>query len=227
MCTLTWNRKSAADLEVFFNRDELKNRLIADPPTRHEWGGVSFLSPRDPKGGGTWMLANDLGVVVCLLNKWELEGRSIKSQKSRGALVREMAEVSSPNEARKFLVGLQGYQAFTLVVFSPTGDGCWEWDGVKLVTLPVPPILTSSSYRADEVRRSREACFSAGLRGEAFHESRNEKISAHSVRMNRPDAQTWSRSVLKVTDRISWRYFAEHPDLVGPPDETVVELKLR
>lgn len=227
MCTLTWSRKSATELEVFFNRDELKTRAIAEPPALYESGGVSFLSPRDPQGGGTWMLANHLGAVICLLNKWELEDRSIASPKSRGRLIWEMAKVGSPDEVGDFLVDLQAYQAFTLVVFSPAGDRCWEWDGVKLIAMPVPPILTSSSYRFEEVRQSRETYFSAGLRGAPFHDSRHEKISAFSVKMNRPDAQTWSRSRVRVTDRVSWQYFAEHPDLAGAPDETLVVLPLQ
>ncbi len=173
------------------------------------------------------MLANDRGTVICLLNKWELEGRSIESPRSRGRLVWEMAKVGSPDEAGECLIDLQDYQAFTLVVFSPVGDRCWEWDGVTLLAMPVPPILTSSSYRFEEVRRSRETCFSAGLRGERFHASRYEVSSAYSVRMNRPDAQTWSRSCVRVTDRVSWRYLAEQPDLEGLPDETVIELPLR
>ena len=76
MCTLTWWRGESGELEIFFNRDERKTRPVADPPSRFESDGVSFLSPRDPKGGGTWMTVNEYGIVVCLLNKWELEGCS-------------------------------------------------------------------------------------------------------------------------------------------------------
>ena len=173
------------------------------------------------------MLANEHGAVVCLLNKWELEGRSVEVPQSRGRLVWQMSGIDGPAAVDQFLVDLESYQAFTLVVFSRMGDRCWEWDGKKLVTMPVPPILTSSSYRFEEVRRSRVKLFSAGLRGEQFHASRHEETSAYSVRMNRPDAQTWSRSSLKVTDRISWQYLAENPDLEGAPRETLVGLALR
>jgi len=100
---------------VFFNRDELKSRPIADPPSLRETGDFSFLSPLDPKGGGTWMIANDRGIVVCLLNKWELNERGIEKPQSRGKLVWSLANLSSPQEIEARLVGLESYQAFTLV----------------------------------------------------------------------------------------------------------------
>ena len=62
MCTLTWGRDEAGGLEVFFNRDERKTRPVAEPPALDELNGVRFLSPRDPKGGGAWMIANELGL---------------------------------------------------------------------------------------------------------------------------------------------------------------------
>ena len=151
MCTLTWRRDPSLGLEIYFNRDELKTRPVADPPSRFEMGDFSFLSPRDPKGSGTWMLANDRGVVICLLNKWELEGREIESPRSRGRLVWSLASVGTVDEVAERLTGVESYQAFTLVVFSPSGDRCWEWDGNALRVGDIPDFLTSSSYRFEEV----------------------------------------------------------------------------
>lgn len=227
MCTLTWKRDPSAGLEIYFNRDELKTRPIADPPSRFEMGDSLFLSPRDPKGTGTWMLANERGVVICLLNKWELEGREIESPKSRGRLVWSLASAGSMEEVAERLSGLESYQAFTLVVFSPPGDRCWEWDGEKLTTQDVPPFLTSSSYRFEEVKKAREIAFLSGTAGVDFHASPGESSSAYSVRMNRPDAQTWSRSRVRVAQKITWEYLAEQPGLVGPPETSLAELPLR
>lgn len=227
MCTLTWKRDPLAGLEVFFNRDELKTRPIAHPPSRHESGDFAFLSPRDPKGSGTWMLANDRGAVICLLNKWELEGRDIEAPRSRGRLVWRMAGAASPDEVAVHLAKLESYQAFTLVALTPSGDRCWEWDGMELVSREAPPFLTSSSYRFEEVSRSRRRYFEQGFSGEELHTSPWEPPSAYSVRMNRPDAQTWSRSRVRVADKIHWEYLAEQPGLAGSPERTVVELFLR
>ena len=227
MCTLSWSRLPSTGLEIHFNRDELKTRSVADPPALFESGDSSFLSPRDPKGGGTWMLVNDRGVVICLLNKWELDGRTIESPLSRGRLVWSMAETKSLDEVADKLANLDRYQAFTLAVFSPGGDSCWEWTGEALTRGGVPEVLTSSSFRFEEVRKARLACFTSGLRGEGFHASRHDPPSPYSVRMNRPDAQTWSRSRLRVGDQISWHYLAEQADLKGDPVETFVELPLQ
>lgn len=87
MCTLTWSRPKEGGFEVWFNRDEKKTRPIADPLALRELNGVTFLSPRDPQGGGTWMLANEFGLAVCLLNQWELDTRPTSGRrKSRGHL---------------------------------------------------------------------------------------------------------------------------------------------
>ena len=61
MCTLAWKRDQLTGLEVYFNRDELKTRPIARPLRVLKEDGVRFLSPQDPRGGGTWMLANEYG----------------------------------------------------------------------------------------------------------------------------------------------------------------------
>ena len=75
MCTLTWWRGEEGEFEVFFNRDEKKTRSRAELPLKREENGMQFLSPRDPDGGGTWMLVNEHGVVLCLLNRWHEESK--------------------------------------------------------------------------------------------------------------------------------------------------------
>ena len=227
MCTLTWRRDPDSGLEVFFNRDELKSRPIADPPARFDLEDSSFLSPRDPKGAGTWMLANENGVVICLLNRWELEGRSVEEPRSRGRLVWSLAGVRSVDEVTERMVDLESYQAFTLVVFSPFGDRCFEWDGRELGEGAVPAFLTSSSYRFEEVKMEREGYFLSGGRGEGLHASTGRESSAFTILMNRPDAQTWSRSRVKVKGEVCWNYLAEQPDLKGEPEETVISMALR
>ena len=74
MCTLTWWRGGNGAFEVYFNRDEKKTRSVAVPPGVHEVRGVRFLAPVDPDGRGTWIVANEQGLVVCLLNRWQEEG---------------------------------------------------------------------------------------------------------------------------------------------------------
>ena len=227
MCTLTWWRDESGGLEIFFNRDERKTRPIAEPPSTQENDGVRFLSPLDPKGGGTWMIANEHGLVVCLLNKWELEKRNNSSGRSRGRLVWEMASSVSFDEVEEHLRDLESYPAFTLVVFSGEEERRWDWDGEELTQSEAMMPVTSSSYCFEEVKAAREGMFSSGKRGEDYHSSKSEISSAFTVRMNRPDAQTWSRSRVVVGEEIVWEYWAEKADLAGEAEKTVEILSRR
>lgn len=225
MCTLTWSRPKEGGLEVWFNRDEKKTRPIADPPALRELNGVTFLSPRDPQGGGTWMLANEFGLVVCLLNKWELDTRSTPSRrKSRGQLVWQMGAAKSLDDLASFLTDLENYPAFTLIGISPEGKCGWEWNGETLSEVELTQPLTSSSYCFEDVKKAREDAFLAGAGGENYHASTGEESTAFTVRMNRPDAQTWSRSYLKLGEGIEWEYLAEQLDLGGEPERSLLSL---
>lgn len=74
MCTVSWRRERDG-YDLFFNRDELHTRAPESPPERGERDGIAFLAPRDGARGGTWLLANERGVTVCLLNDYANAGR--------------------------------------------------------------------------------------------------------------------------------------------------------
>ncbi|MDB4400634.1 NRDE family protein [Akkermansiaceae bacterium] len=228
MCTLTWTRGGPGQLEVWFNRDENKARPIADPPSLYELDGVKFLSPRDPQGGGTWMIANEFGLVVCLLNKWELDVHTtLGRRKSRGQLVWNMATARGVDELESFLNELDHYPAFTLAGISGENERFWEWNGQELREVKGAMPMTSSSYCFEAVREAREEVFSDGKRGSDFHGSLEEDASAYTVRMNRPDAQTWSRSYLRLGKVLTWEYLAEKVNLEGEPECSLVTLSQR
>ena len=213
---------------MWFNRDEKKARPVADSPEVRDLNGVSFLSPRDPQGGGTWMLANEFGVVVCLLNKWELDSKpTLGRRKSRGQLVWQMAEARRVDDLARFLTELENYPAFTLVGLSSEGERFWEWDGETLCETEGVIPLTSSSYCFEAVKTAREEVYATGKRGHLFHESQGEQASAFTVRMNRPDAQTWSRSHISIGEKITWEYLAEQPNLSGESSRSILSLPLR
>ncbi len=224
MCTLTWWRGQDDSYGVFFNRDEKKDRPIADPPSVRTKDEVSFLSPRDPRAGGTWMLVNEHGVIVCLLNKWHVSGGSQANQ-SRGQLVLEMAAIRELKEAQGFLKNLGDYPPFSLFVMDGQAELSWEWNGELLTEHVAEMPMTSSSYRYEEVKIAREEKFAEGLRVEAYHAAKGQKSSAFTVRMCRPDAQTWSRSQVTVGENIIWKYLAESPDLIDEPVETILHLE--
>ena len=231
MCTLTWWRGDAGEFEVFFNRDEKKTRPLAEEPRVHELNGVRFLSPRDPAGGGTWMLANEFGVVLCLLNRWHEETGEAVSWRSRGQLVWSLADVPNAEAVAERLAGasLAETRPLSLFVCDPVELRGWDWTAGQLREAHPEMPVTSSSWRFEEVAGARREKFAmlgasdpAALSG--YHAG-DAVATAHTVRMCRPDAQTMSRSEVRVgPGEIRWRYLSEQPDLAGPPDEFCTSL---
>ena len=230
MCTLTWWREAAGAYEIFFNRDEKKTRSAAQPPRVHEREGASFLAPLDPDGGGTWMLANQKGVVVCLLNRWHEDDADEQPSRSRGKLVMEMAALENVPAVEERLrhEDLNGVRPFTMVGFDPVGERAWSWNGSALrVERPVMP-LCSSSFHFEEVAAARRQRFrelscaermGASLL-ESFHADVNAEggATAFTTRMCRPDAQTMSRSRVVVSaGTVKWMYLEEQAELAGAP----------
>ena len=229
MCTLTWWRESAGSYEVYFNRDERKTRALAEPPRVREREGVSFLAPIDPDGGGTWMLVNERGLLVCLLNRWHEEARGGEPLRSRGQLVMEMATLENVPavEERLRLEDLQDVWPFTMVGFDPVGERAWTWNGRELAPEPNPEVpLCSSSFRYTEVKIARRRRFQelrhtqrmgSSLLG-LFHSDTEGVPSPFTPRMLRSDAQTMSRSRVRVKNgNIMWSYLEERPELAGEP----------
>ena len=229
MCTLTWWRDSVETYEVFFNRDEKKTRGRAVEPRMHEVDGLSYLSPRDPDAGGTWMVANELGVVVCLLNRWHEEHRLDGPAQSRGLLVERMAGMENVPAVEEQLRSedLTRVRPFTLVAFDPVGQRGFDWDGRGLVRSGLEMPLCSSSYHFEEVQAARRTRFAEmighvhqeGRDLERYHADTEGGASAHTVRMCRADAQTMSRSRVRVgRDVVRWDYWEEQPEFGGLPE---------
>ncbi len=229
MCTLTWWRESAGSYEVYFNRDERKTRAMAEPPRLREREGVSFLAPIDPDGGGTWMLVNERGLLVCLLNRWHEEAEGIVPVRSRGQIVMEMAALENVPavEERLRLEELEGVWPFRIVGFDPVGERSWTWNGRKLTVDRIPELpLCSSSFHYAEVRIARRRRFQelrcaqrmgSDLLG-LYHSDTEDNPSPFTPRMLRPDAQTMSRSSVRVRNgNVTWTYLEERPELTGEP----------
>ncbi|MGJ8724655.1 MAG: NRDE family protein [Roseibacillus sp.] len=217
MCTLTWRGQDS--LEVFFNRDELKTRRRAEPPSaRKTENGTRYLAPTDPEAGGTWILANEHGLVACLLNRWHEESGQFFS-KSRGLVVTELADCKSFASIREnFSAKCSGAKPFDLVFFQKGKVAAFSWSGKTLNTFQPQIPVTSSSFCFEKVRAARQKAFQESNNLENFQNPQQTPLSAFTVRMNRPDAQTWSRSYLKVTDtEIAWNYWEEFPNLSHEP----------
>ncbi|MCB1091452.1 MAG: NRDE family protein [Verrucomicrobiae bacterium] len=244
MCTLTWWQGDMGRYEVFFNRDELKDRESASPPRVEVAKGVRFLAPIDGRAGGTWLLANEKGITIALLNAYEAGKKTVFLPEwgSRGSLVMSLADAGSLGELEERMgrVEASGYPPFQLVGFGLSEGGAlraasWLGGGKgEIVPVAAAMPVCSSSFDTEAViggraRRLREILSESTDGGEgdklwAYHhgwraDGTIEPPNLRSVRMNRPDSQTWSISRITVdSEKVRFVYEAERPDLGGPAE---------
>lgn len=212
MCSLTW-LATEDGYELFFNRDESRERLPARPPGLELRDGLEILAPTDADAGGTWLGINAYGLTVGLLNGKGL-APAPKAPLSRGLLVRGLLDATDTYEVERRLraMDLTDRRAFRLVALEPGADlSSAEWDGRELRCerlgaegLP----LSSSSLDPDGALENRQRVL-GGLREDsgdlsehlldAFHHSHDPKPSAVSACMHRPDAETVSFTRTRVS----------------------------
>lgn len=223
--------------ELFMNRDELRRRRPAEPPRMRDGGGVRYLAPADGDFGGTWIAANERGVTLALLNRYQDEtaGPGPGPSISRGLLVARLAACGRRARVLDELAALDlaPYRPFTLAVLappsgeSPSGEtvSILAWDGRRLAPAATAPPLASSSYdpRGIAERRRRtwsEALSDAALTSAAllaFHRSHRPERGPYSPCMHRDDARTVSFCRVRVTPARVAMAYAD-----GPPCRTPV-----
>lgn len=230
MCTLSWwhTKKSYG---VFFNRDESIRRSAAEPPSVKEQDGLSYLSPHDPDGGGTWIFANRAGLIGCLLNNYQAPFKA-ENPVSRGLLLRSLAGHPSVAPAAEALKQKNhpSYSGFHLLLFDGETMLLYNWDGRNLeqqrgTELDRP--LTSSGFRPEEVDAYRKKKFRLEVlpeddsffdRLQDFHSAHDEHFAPHSPLMVRSDARTVSQSRVAVEPHlISFSYRAVHENRAIQP----------
>jgi hypothetical protein len=217
MCTLTWCT-DADGVRLFFNRDEQRTRLSAQPPATHTRHGVQFLAPLDPQAGGTWLSVNERGVAVAILNWYDAEraAPAAANHRSRGLLVMDLAgslDRAGSLLARLFGQDLSLYRPFILVGLDADGHGALcRWDGLQLAAGALNSgdcPLTTSSFDTAAVIAARRTRYTA-ITGDAgatpqtltaFHHSRDPRGGPYSVTMTRPDAMTVSTSLVLLGPR--------------------------
>jgi hypothetical protein len=214
MCTVTWwQHPESFAYEVFFNRDEQHSRGDSTPPTIACSRGLDYLAPADIDHGGTWLLVNVHGVSLALLNCYPDDPALPEAPRSRGKLLRDLADAASVTAVATRLAreDVSCYSAFFLLAF---GRGekprQWVWDTYDLQGIALPenlPILTSSSHLSDKIEQHRRELFvreySAPGRLEPehlaqFHQHREPHRPAYGILMDRPDSRTLSISRLQV-----------------------------
>jgi len=202
-----------------------------------ECGGVRYIAPIDPDGGGSWLSANEFGVSLCLLNG-QPKFESAASRRSRGLLIPDLAWAPSAGECARWTkhMDLRPFSPFSLVILEPERSAILaQWDGSKLVIDPAGDAhmpLTSSSYDAEGVRRSRLNEFASHLSAArpldpallySFHSSHGAKADAYSTCMHRSDAETVSFScVIVTTDAIRFLYSPGAPCQSRPSEQEIL-----
>ena len=233
MCTLSW-RTLPQGYEVYFNRDELRTRPRALFPTVRASDDacgndrVRYLAPTDPSGGGTWILVNQAGLTLCLLNGYlEPAADGLNDFRSRGLLVADLAGCRNQDEVGACtarLVAAAPYRSFNLVAFRPDIEPrAWGWSGAdgQLGLLEVKAPMSSSSLDPDAALRLRR-----NLRGSQPEPDTEEALLAlHRAHeggprelapcMHRADARTVSLTRVRVTAETASMEYAP-----GPPCRT-------
>ena len=207
MCTLSF-LPDGEDFVVGMNRDEQRSRTLALPPKVHTNDNLLAVYPSEPCGG-TWIAANQSGIVLSLLNWYAANSRQLAAkQKSRGdvipQLIFEREIICMTTRLRKF--DLTGVHPFRLVGISqPQRSICeWRWDGHNLIDLVFSWTRKhwfSSSLSDSSAERHRgAACTTAALAAnphdplwlDALHRSHRPAPGPYSICVHRQDAATVS-----------------------------------
>jgi hypothetical protein len=232
MCTLSWVRH-AGGYTVLFNRDERRTRSIGLPPSEQLRGGVRFLAPTDPDGGGSWASVNDHRVALTILNQYAAPRPAERAPVSRGQLLLSLADLGSQAAvwSRVRAAGLMQYAPFTLAVFEPGLPVLLlGWNGRDLSDQTQGHsglVMTSSSVAQQEADRSRRRLFDESTAGGAIDEAVLERLHrSHlpeegrlSVCMHRADAETVSLTRISVSpSEVRLVYVAGAPCRSARPD---------
>ena len=249
MCTATW-MATEGRFRLYFNRDELRSRGPARPPERLEREGTAILAPIDGDRGGSWIAANEHGLVACLLNGYVEESDPAAAAPepdggwtSRGELVLDLLaeREAAPALARLDRLELSRFRTFVLALFAPDGEAqVARWlDGTLRLGPAVMPLSSSSYETAAVIGRRRERWEREAPGGElpldrrhrghvAYHASREADSGAHSVCMSRPDAATRSFTWVDVdADRVTLHYLDAPPCAAGDEPWQTLSLNRR
>lgn len=144
-------------------RDEDPMRMRAIMPAVYTEERVSFLSPLDPVGKGTWIGVNEYGNIIILLNGGF--SSHIKKQNyaaSRGTIVKNLLTDESPVIAWS-MIDLKEIEPFTLIVWTTGKLFHLVWDGHKkhrmLLSNNIPHIFSSATLYEEPAARKKEELF--------------------------------------------------------------------
>lgn len=213
MCTASWSFQPGG-YNLIFNRDEQRSRPRALNPEVGVRNGGLIVAPKDPKGGGTWILVNSRGLSVCILNHYYADANSVPPARSlsRGLIPYEFAacETASQAFAEAMRLDLKSYRPFHLLLIDGTGEAkVMTWDGIAPKdTILTKSCITTSSYRSEEIQSYRLERYSEIVgEGDAMHEfdrqmsfhcDASHQDLAYNPFMSREDAETQCLCIIRV-----------------------------
>ena len=212
MCTVSWSSQLDG-YTLIFNRDESRSRPVGLPPEIGTSKEVQYICPHDPKCGGTWLLANEFGLSLGLLNYYEAQVNYQPSDpQSRGDLPLKLAHCNNRVQVETELLDLDlsPYPPFHFLVVDRSAKASQlTWDG-KETTIAHPTSIdlpiTTSSFKTIEVVACRKHLYQDEVvqaddtvsAMAKYHGSKQPTPETHSVLMTRPDAKTVSISTIEV-----------------------------
>ncbi len=126
MCTVVILVRPGHDWPVIWasNRDEMIDRPWS-PPSRHWPERPEVVAGRDELAGGTWLGANDTGVIAGVLNRPGTLG-PLQGKRSRGELVLDALDFADAANSVAMLAELdaRAYRPFNMVV-ADNRDAFW------------------------------------------------------------------------------------------------------
>lgn len=233
MCTLSIIPVPGG-LRLVTNRDESRRRPAALPPREHDAGGVRATWPIDPSSGGTWVAANERGLILSIIN---LNRPEIPSPPpgapSRGLVIPRLAHLSEPAEAGEALAAmdLSAFAPFRLVAAAadqPILEARWDRRQVTLASHHGAPLCLASSGLGDALVEHRLDLFErlvvrpgpTPARQDEFHRHRWPERPETSVLMSRAAARTVSITAVDMRRGPAvWDYDVEYrpvPDTEVP-----------
>ena len=241
MCTVSWAKRPNG-YTLFFNRDESRERPDGLPPEVSASNNVQFVCPRDPVGGGTWLLVNEYGLTLGLLNYYEAQvDYQPQDPKSRGDLPIRLAESKSLKEVESSLheTDLTPYPPFHLLAVARDSTASMiTWGGTSTAIhhpgLDDLPISTSS-FETSDVLQARRALFRENTLPyldsddalKRFHSSKEPAPDTYAVLMTRDIAKTVSVTQVNVSENRASLIYRSRPDdsdRLEPRIETSIDL---
>ena len=232
-------------LRVMCNRDEQRSREASVGPVVKRCGTRLAIMPLDPPSGGTWIGANDAGLIACVLNANPAAqvagGKTPSDFRSRGEIVPRVLACTDLEEAMLAAGNLdpREFPPFRLLIQNAQSRVVIRTDGrvakhEEAFAAPAHMMLASSGLGDAFVEPVRGELFAhmfethpdAMMAQERFHEHSWPDRPELSVLMSRADARTVSRTSVELyVDTVSVRH-ARLDESLCAEIETCVSLNL-